>query len=107
MSHTDHRNLYGIYADVFGGLLRKKSLEEILFKMLPTARNIFFIIDLRRNLDGCFWGSLKARNLWRKSLIKYGLWPEIKIFKENPYENALEYLASGKGFVMDRLRLEI
>ena len=24
-----------------------------------------------------FFGSLKARNLWGKSLIKYGLWPEI------------------------------
>ena len=35
--------------------------------------------------------------------MKYGLWPEIIIFKENPYENALEYLAFGKGFVLDRL----
>ena len=26
-----------------------------------------------------------------------------KIFKENPYENALEFLAFGKGFVLDRL----
>ena len=25
----------------FGGLLRKKSLEEIFFKMLPMARNLF------------------------------------------------------------------
>ena len=24
-----------------------------------------------------FGGCLKARNLWGKSLIKYGLWPEI------------------------------
>ena len=24
-----------------------------------------------------FFSSLKARNLWRKSLRKYGLWPEI------------------------------
>ena len=26
--------------------------------------------EFRRILDGCFLGSLKARNLWRKSLIK-------------------------------------
>ena len=36
--------------DVFWGLLRKKSLGEILFKMLPTARNIFY----HRNLDGIY-----------------------------------------------------
>ena len=24
-----------------------------------------------------FWGCASARNLWRKSLMKYGLWPEI------------------------------
>ena len=30
-----------------------------------------------------FLDSLKARNLWRKSLIKYGLWPEIIIFNYN------------------------
>ena len=32
---TDHRNLNGIYTD-FIELLRKKSLEEIFFKMLLT-----------------------------------------------------------------------
>ena len=33
-----------------------------------------------RNLNGIYtdgFYSLKARNLWGKSLIKYGLWPEI------------------------------
>ena len=30
-----------------------------------------------RVIRGFFLGSLKARNLWGKSLIKYGLWPEI------------------------------
>ena len=30
---------------MFWGLLRKKSLEEILFKMLPTARNILGLSD--------------------------------------------------------------
>ena len=42
--YVDHRNLDGIYTDVFGGCA-------------------------------------SARNLWRKSLMKYGLWPEIIIFK--------------------------
>ena len=38
---SDHRNLNGIYTDVFGGLReRKKSLEEIFEKNLwPMARN--------------------------------------------------------------------
>ena len=35
--------------------------------------------------------------------MKYGLWPEIIIFKLNPDENALEFLAFGEDFVMDRL----
>ena len=39
--------------------------------------------------------------------MKYGLRPEIIIFKKISTENALEYLAFGKGFIMDRLRLEI
>ncbi len=39
--------------------------------------------EFRRILYGCFLGSLKARNLWGKSLMKYGLWPEIIIFNEN------------------------
>ena len=29
--------------------------------------------EFRRILYGCFLGSLKARNLWGKSLMKYGL----------------------------------
>ena len=41
---------------MFWGLLRKKSFVEIFNEMLPTARN-----------------------LWGKSLMKYGLWPEIII----------------------------
>ena len=55
-------------------MLRKKSLGEILFKMLPTARN-----------------NLKFREAANK------------IFKKISTENALEFLASGKGFIMDRL----
>ena len=50
-----------------------------------------------------FWGLPTARNLWGKSLMKYGLWPEIIIFKKISTENALEFLAFGKGFVSDRL----
>ena len=58
-------------------------------------------------------------NLWRKSLIK--IWPtarnissefrrnqtEIKSLTKIFDQNALEYLAFGKDFIMDRLRLEI
>ena len=74
------------------------------------------VCQFRRILDGYFWGSLKARNLWGKSLMKYGLWPEIicnsgrqqiKSLTKILDQNALEFLASGKQFIMDRLRLEI
>ena len=73
------------------------------------------VCQFRRMLDGCFGGSLKARNLWGKSLMKYGLWPEINhrnldgIYAEIKSltkildQNALEFLAFGKGFIMDRL----
>ena len=62
-----------------------------------------------------FFGCASARNLWGKSSLKNGRGPEINhqnldgniIFKENPKQNALEYLAFGKNFIMDRLRLEI
>ena len=37
---SDHRNLDGIYTDVFGGLReRKKSLKEIFNEIWPLARN--------------------------------------------------------------------
>ena len=36
-----------------------------------------FLSSYDRNLDGFFWGLPTARNLWRKSFFKYGLWPEI------------------------------
>jgi hypothetical protein len=51
MKSSDHRNLDGIYTDVFGVAYGKKSLEEILFKMLPTARNISGNRILNRFLD--------------------------------------------------------
>ena len=52
--------------------------------------------------------------------MKYGLWPEINhhrildgVYAETKSlikildQNALAFLASGKGFILDRLRLEI
>ena len=36
-----------------------------------------------------------------------GIYTEIKSLTKILDENALEYLASGKGFILDRLRLEI
>ena len=37
---SDHRNLNGIYTDVFGGLReRKKSFKEIFNEIWPLARN--------------------------------------------------------------------
>ena len=36
---ADHRNLNGIYTDIFGLRERKKSLEEIFNKIWPVARN--------------------------------------------------------------------
>ncbi len=38
--------------------------------------------EFKRMLDG-FFGCASARNLWGKSLMKYGLWPETIIFNEN------------------------
>ena len=55
---------------MFWGLLRKKSLEEIFNEIWPLARNQSSS-DLRRMLDGLLFGSLKARNLWRKSCLSY------------------------------------
>ena len=36
----------------------------------------------------------------------YGIYTETKSLTKILDENALEYLASGKGFILDRLRLE-
>ena len=55
----------------------KKSWRKSLIKIWPMARNQSS--DLRRNLYG------------------------NKIFKKILTENALEYLASGKDFMMDRI----
>ena len=66
-----------------------------------------------RNLDGMFWGCF-ARNLGGNLLKE---WPEArnqssdlrrnlygnKIFKKILTENALEFLAFGKGFILDRI----
>ena len=59
-----------------------------------------------------FLGCASARNLWRKSLMKYGLWPEIiyhsgwlqiKSLTKILTENALDFLALGEDFIMDRI----
>ena len=70
-------NLDGIYTDGLGLPVGKKSLEEIFNKIWPEARNQSS--DLRRN----FYGN--------------------KIFKKILTENALEFLAFGENFIMDRL----
>ena len=49
-----------------------------------------------------FWGLLRKKSL-EEIFNKYGLRPEIIIFKKISTENALEYLAFGEGFIMDRL----
>ena len=103
-----------MFRGFFWGLLRKKSLGEILFKMLPTARNIFY----HRNLDGIYTDVFGVA--WRLEIFGGNLFKEVayarnnlkfreeanKIFKKISTENALEYLAFGKDFIMDRLRLE-
>ena len=61
----------------FFGCLRQEILEEIFNKIWPEARNQSS--DLRRNLYG------------------------NKIFKKILTENALEFLAFGKGFIGDRI----
>ena len=61
----------------FLGVASQEILEEIFFKEWPEARNQSS--DLRRNLYG------------------------NKIFKKILTENALEFLASGKGFIGDRI----
>ena len=69
------------------------------------------VCQFRRMLDGCFWGSLKARcfggNLFKevayaRNNLKFRE-AANKIFKKISTENALEYLASGKGFILDRI----
>ena len=53
-----------------GSKSKLESLRESLTSVLRVFRGFF---------GGCF-----ARNLLWKSLMKYGLWPEIIIFNENP-----------------------
>ena len=47
---SDHRNLDGIYTDVLGVAYGKKSLEEILFKMLLRKKYFREIAILNRFL---------------------------------------------------------
>ena len=67
----------------------------------PSDHRIIGSSD-HRNLDGIytdeFLGSLKARNLWRKSLMKYGLWPEINHRNLNGIYTDVLGVAYGKMF---------
>ena len=60
---------------------------------------------IRRNIFSC----LKARNLCGNLLLDvasqeiYPITWELKSLNKNPKQNALEYLASGKGFLGDRI----
>ena len=56
---SDHRNLYGIF-----WLLRK-----MFWSSEDRVRARFHYAESRQNKP--------LVNLWRKSLMKYGLWPEI------------------------------
>ena len=51
--------------------LRLEILTRILNKIFNY--NLFRVLRVFRG----FFGGCFARNLWGKSLIKYGLWPEI------------------------------
>ena len=50
MKSSDHRNLDGFYTDVFWVAYGKKSLEEILFKMLLRKKYFREIAILNRFL---------------------------------------------------------
>ena len=66
-------NLNGIYTD-FIELLRKKSLGEIFFKMLL-----------------------------RKKYCGFAVYLQIKSLTKIIDQNALEFLAFGEGFILDRI----
>ena len=70
---SDHRNLNGIYTD-FIELLRKKSLEEIFYEMLL-----------------------------RKKYCGFAVYLQIKSLTKIIDQNALEFLAFGEGFILDRI----
>ena len=60
----------------FWGLLRKKSLEEILFKMLPTARNqsselrwIFLVAYGKKSLEEILFKMLLRKKYFREIAI--------------------------------------
>ena len=56
---------------------------------------------------GCLRQEIFGGNLLKDVASQEILWIRSlspnKIFKENPKQNALEYLAFGEGFIMDRL----
>ena len=99
--------------DFLGGSLKARNLwRKSLIKIWPTARNISS--EFRRNLYG--WFGLRERKkslgeifyemLLTQEIIYHSASTNI-IFKENPDQNALEYLAFGENFIMDRLTARI
>ena len=92
----------------FGSLKARNLWRKSLIKIWPTARNISS--EFRRNLYG--WFGLRERKkslgeifyemLLTQEIIYHSASTNI-IFKENPDQNALEYLAFGKNFNGDRL----
>ena len=60
---------------------------------------IIFLVARAQEIFGgnLLWDVASQEILWIRSLSSN------KIFNENPDENTLEYLAFGKGFIMDRI----
>ena len=86
---------------------------EIFNEIWPLARNQSS--EFKRILDGCFWGLLRKKSLGeilfkmllRKKYNHHSGRQQIKSLTKILTENALEYLASGKGFYGDRLTARI
>ena len=56
-----HRNLDGIYTDVLGVAYGKKSLEEILFKMLLRKKSIIGLFSLSHEQNKARFNYAMAR----------------------------------------------
>ena len=59
--------------------------------------------EFRRMLNGYFLGGCFARNLGGNLRTLWSRNQFTIIFKENPYQNAQQYVAFGEGLIMDRL----
>ena len=86
-------------------------MSRIKLALIMPWRENKGVCQFKRILDGWIFGLPTARNLWGKSCLRCCVarnnltFREAanKIFKKISTENALEYLAFGKGFIMDRL----